>query len=393
MKRFFALFLSVSLLLGIAKAYAEVINFEDLSLNDESYWNGSDESGGFTSNNVFFNNNYDTTWGSWDGFSYSNRTDTEISGLDSQFNAITGGGVNGSSIYAVGYYSTFTIAPPTVTFPTEQEVTGAYFTNTNYAYYSMLNGDDFAKKFEESDWFKLTITGKDEDENVTGSVDVFLAEGTDIVNHWLWLDLSMLGNVKYLEITLSSSDITVINDSVMMNTPAYFCMDNLNANPPSTGKDNYQYPYIFPGFLGIYPLGSYFGTLNNNSRPYSAYLNMSSFGRYFNPYPLAGYHGTSPLIGPGASYSGHYSGLYYIPGSSFNSNSLTGGYLNSNALGSQKNVNFFGNYYGLYSQAGYINPHLIMPLGEYFNSNIFTGYPLFNTWNNYSGNYPFTGFF
>lgn len=242
MKKFFALFFLISLLLGIAKVYAEVIDFEDLSLNDESYWNGSDESGGFTSNNVFFTNNYDTTWGSWDGFSYSNRNDTEISGWDSQYNAITGKGVNTSSIYAVGYYSTYTMTPLLITFPMEQEVTGAYFTNTNYAYYSMLNGDDFAKKFEEGDWFKLTITGKDADENVTGSIDVFLAEDTEIVNDWEWSDLSMLGNVKYLEFTLSSSDTGAFG----MNTPAYFCMDNLNGNSPSAGKDNYQYPYILP---------------------------------------------------------------------------------------------------------------------------------------------------
>lgn len=389
MKRFFALFFLVSLLLGIAKVYAEVISFEDLSLNDESYWNGSDESGGFTSNNVFFANNYDTTWGSWDGFSYSNKTDTEISGWDSQFNAITGEGVNGSSIYAVGYFSTYTMTPLIVTFPMEQEVTGAYFTNTNYAYYSMLNGDDFAKKFEEGDWFKITITGKDTDENVTGSVDVFLAEGTEIVNDWVWSDLSMLGNVKYLELTLSSSD----TGNFGMNTPAYFCMDNLNDTPPSTGKANYQYHYTFPDLLGINLLSSYLGSFNNKSQSYSAYSNISSFGRYSSAYPLAGYPGTSQSISPMTSYFNQHSGLYFMPGSLFNGNSLSGGYLNSNALSPQINTNFFVNYNGIYSQPGFTNHYLMMPLGEYINNNIFSGYPLFNAWNNYSGNYPFTGFF
>jgi hypothetical protein len=202
-------------------ASAAVINFKDLSLQDESYWNGSDESGGFTSGGAIFNNNYDTDWDSWDGFSYSNLTDITAEGYTAQYNAITGSGALNTSTYAIGYYSTSAASPPTVTLSAEQTLSGAYFTNNNYAYYSMLKGDQFAKKFEEGDWFKLTITGKDGSGNVTGTVDVYLATGTEIVDTWEWVDLTSLGSVKSLEFTLSSSD----TGDYGMNTPAYFVMD------------------------------------------------------------------------------------------------------------------------------------------------------------------------
>jgi len=222
MKKFLVSFLSLFFLTtGVASA--AVSTFDDLSLDAESYWNGSDGSGGFTSSGASFNNNYNADWGSWDGFSYSNITDTATDGLDGQYSAIAGGGAGGSTNYAVAYYSSFAANPPTVTLPAAQVVNGAYFTNNNYPYYSMLNGDQFAKKFEEGDWFKLTITGKDASGAETGTADFYLADGTDIVNTWTWVSLTSLGAVKTLEFTLTSSD----TGEWGMNTPAYFAMDSL----------------------------------------------------------------------------------------------------------------------------------------------------------------------
>jgi len=224
-KYYMLLFIALFFLCGLTSAKAEISDFEDLVLDPNSYWKGSDESGGFVSGNAYFVNNYNTTWGSWDGFSYSNLSDPNRTGSEAQYNAITGDGVNGSNNYAVGYYSSFAQDPnkPTVIFQKAQTITGAYFSNSNYAYYSMHDGDTFAKKFEEGDWFKLTITGKNANDESTGSVDVLLAKDTDIVNTWIWTNLSSLGMVKILEFRLSSSDVGACG----MNTPAYFCMDNL----------------------------------------------------------------------------------------------------------------------------------------------------------------------
>jgi hypothetical protein len=207
-------------------ASAAVIDFEDLSLSAESYWNGSDGSGAFTSGGATFSNDYNAQWASWDGFSYSNLTDTTTEGFAGQYSAIAGGGARNTDTYVIAYCSAFAASPPTVTFSAAQTVTGASVTNNNYAYYSMLKGDQFAKQFEEGDWFTLTVTGKDADGNVTGTVDFNLATGTDIVNTWEWVDLRSLGAVKSLEFTLSSSDTGEFG----MNTPAYFAMDFLN--PP-----------------------------------------------------------------------------------------------------------------------------------------------------------------
>jgi hypothetical protein len=118
-------------------------------------------------------------------------------------------------------------------------VDGLYVTNNNYAYYSMLNGDAYAKKFggvsgDEADWFLLTITGKDAGETEVGSVEFYLADyrfadnGQDyIVNTWEYVDLMGLGMVNSLEFSLSSSDM----GSYGMNTPGYFAMDTVVPEP------------------------------------------------------------------------------------------------------------------------------------------------------------------
>jgi hypothetical protein len=218
-------------------AGADIANFDDLGLAPESYWNGSDGSGGFASGSAYFNNNYDSTYGSWDGFSYSNITDTTSSGWTAQYNAITGGGQNGSANYGIGYVGW--AEPPTITLNTAGVVEGLYVTNNNYAYYSMLNGDAFAKKFggsggDDQDWFLLTIRGKDVEESATGTIDFYLADyrfadnSQDyIVKTWEYVDLSSLGEVKSLEFSLSSSDVGEWG----MNTPAYFALDTIIPEP------------------------------------------------------------------------------------------------------------------------------------------------------------------
>jgi len=216
---------------------AIVADFDDLNLAPESCWNGSDESGGFTSGNAWFNNNYDTTYGSWDGFSYSNITDTTSSGWTAQYNVITGVGQNGSANYGIGYVGW--TEPPTVTLNSAGVVESLYVTNNNYAYYSMLNGDEFAKKFggesgDDEDWFLLTIMGKDAAGDITGVVDFYLADyrfsdnSLDyIVDTWEFVDLSLLGMVNTLEFALSSSDVGQWG----MNTPAYFAVDTIVPEP------------------------------------------------------------------------------------------------------------------------------------------------------------------
>jgi len=252
--------LSVVLLSICSSAQALIeVDFEDLTLPDsESSWSGnypSDGTGGtgemtaFVSSGVSFGNFSDGDWYFWEGFAYSNMSDTTTAGYGNQYSAYPGTGYNaGDDIYAVGYVGFSTI--PTVTFNAETSVIGGYFTNTTYAGLAMRDGDDPAKQFggvagDDPDWFILTITGRDASGFVTDAVDFELADyrfadnGQDyIVDSWEYVDLSSLGSVMSMEMTLSSSDV----GDWGMNTPSYFAMDNLVVVPE-------------PGTLGLLAMG------------------------------------------------------------------------------------------------------------------------------------------
>lgn len=207
------------------------IDFEELSLDESGYWNGSDGSGQFVSENFTFLNSYNSDWASWSGFAYSNLTDTETEGYTNQYSSFAGSGAGGSEKFGLGC----NYGPSEIEFTQATAVEFAWFTNNTYAALSMKNGDAFAKKFGgddgmDEDWFLLTVEGFNENEEPTGTVEVYLADYrfTDkvndyIVEDWIKTDLSSLGAVKKLTFTLSSSD----TGDYGMNTPAYFCIDNI----------------------------------------------------------------------------------------------------------------------------------------------------------------------
>lgn len=211
-------------------ANASVANFDDLTLNSGSYWKGADFSGDFTSGGAVFNNNF-TDWGygmtSWDGWAYSNMSDTTTPGFGNQYSAITGSAHSGSN-YGIAYIGWTEL--PSITFESASIVQSIYVTNTTYAYLAMLNGQAPANEFGIDDWFLLTITGLDESGEETGVVEFYLASEGNIVNTWQNISLSSLGLVKSIEFSLSSSDYDIDNG---MNTPAYFAIDTVVIPEPS----------------------------------------------------------------------------------------------------------------------------------------------------------------
>lgn len=215
--------------------HAATIDFSDLSLGSNSFWNGSTGAGAFNSGGANFNNYYDSTWDSWSGWSYSNITDNTTAGYGNQYSAIAGGGAGGTgSIYAVA--NSFSPNDAYINLPGGSRIGSLTITNATYAYFSMLNGDQFAKKFggasgNDPDFFFLTVTGYDAPGatgNATGSVDFYLADyrfadnSQDyIVSSWSSVDLSSLNaNTASLGFGLTSSDTGVYG----MNTPAYFAL-------------------------------------------------------------------------------------------------------------------------------------------------------------------------
>ncbi|HEX4613395.1 MAG TPA: DUF4465 domain-containing protein, partial [Urbifossiella sp.] len=175
-----------------------VVDFSDLSLAPNTYQNGSDGSGGFNSGGAGFNNSYDTTFGSWTGWTYTNvnYTDTTLypnypndADFTYQYGAYPGTAPGGSGNYAVAFISS---PATTIAIPSGMQVQSAMFTNTTYAALSMLNGDGFAKQFGPTDFFLLTITGKDAAGNVVGTVPFYLAQNGTVVTSWQSVDLSPL---------------------------------------------------------------------------------------------------------------------------------------------------------------------------------------------------------
>ena len=106
------------------------------------------------------------------------------------------------------------------------KVPGMYVNNTTYAYASMTKGDDFAgEPFGDDDWFLLTVNGSLNGKAVNTSVEFYLAKGKNIVTEWTYVDLSKLGEIDALSFALTGSR----TGDYGLNTPAYFCIDNLGA--------------------------------------------------------------------------------------------------------------------------------------------------------------------
>lgn len=214
-----------------------ISDFENLNLPADTFWNGSDLSGGFTSAFASYSSTYDATYMSWGGFAYSSKTDSVTSGYSNMYSSIAGGGHN-SATYGVAYISPYS-GPASISLnPLASNIAleGFYISNNTYAYISMRDGDAYSKKFggiscNDSDWFMLTVSGFN-DGVFTDSMQFFLADfrfadnSLDyIIRDWSFVDLSSLGAVDSLSFALSSSD----NGIYGMNTPAYFCMDNLES--------------------------------------------------------------------------------------------------------------------------------------------------------------------
>ena len=128
-----------------------------------------------------------------------------------------------------------------VMLPVRATVPGMYVNNTAWVVDAILNGDGMSvepdsttgKPFGENDYFVLAIGGiqldvQNDTSYVTGVTTFDLARGTEYVNEWTYVDLSVLGEVDVVMFQLASSK----QNAAGMTTPAYFCMDNFGAAAP-----------------------------------------------------------------------------------------------------------------------------------------------------------------
>ncbi|MBL7110557.1 MAG: DUF4465 domain-containing protein [Bacteroidales bacterium] len=210
----------------------DFIDFEDLTLDETGYWNGSDGSGGFEVGNAFFPNTF-TDWGggitSWSGFAYSNHTNRTTPGYENQYSSYFGSGVGGSATYAI------LTEGDTLIFDIPEKVEFLYVTNSTYAALSMREGDMFAKKFggesgNDPDFFNLKLEPFDEQGQKKGTLTINLADFTNednskdyIANGWTRLPLEDFGFIKKIAFSFESSDVGEYG----INTPKYACIDNI----------------------------------------------------------------------------------------------------------------------------------------------------------------------
>jgi hypothetical protein len=234
---FTALFSAIAL---FSTAQEVIVDFEALSLpGAESFYNGADAAGAFTTQGATFSNTYTAEGGYWNGFSYSNTTDVITVDYDNQYSAYAGSGANGSANYGVFYPAGI------ITFATPVEAYSMKVTNTTFTGLTMLNGDAFSKQFgsvngpngepdgtEGADYLRVWIYGLDQEfQKTDDSVVFYLADyrfpendSDYVLNTWKKVDLSPLGNIFGLGFKFESSDTGQFG----INTPTYFAVDNLS---------------------------------------------------------------------------------------------------------------------------------------------------------------------
>lgn len=205
----------------------------DLDYDADGVWARNDESGFINIGDYEFSHSideYDWVW----GFTASKlEDDNEYNpGYEHPYAVIYNGSFNSAySPYLVGAWNTSETDDTAFDdrscrmYDEEGELfmpQSITVNNNTYAYYVMLNGNDFTKKFDDNDWFKLIINGVHQDGSVA-SVEVYLANEGKIMNQWTDVDLSGLGICTGLYFTMASSS----NNEWGMLTPGYFCVGKL----------------------------------------------------------------------------------------------------------------------------------------------------------------------
>ena len=232
-------------------------DFENLSLDTNSFFDGSDLSGdpdnpdysaNFSSANCSFDNIWNTKYDYWkSGWSYSNMTDSLNSVILNPYSTKAGSGYGGSENYVIGKSGSY------LTYNSPVEFT-AFISNNTYTANSMRDGDQFAKKFTnaDKDYLKLHFHGYLNGTIIDSSM-VYLADFTHtdssldyIVNVTPGFDWQLIGiptnNVDSVVFKLESSDVGAFG----MNTPDFYCMDNVGSYPLSTNEISENKFSIYP---------------------------------------------------------------------------------------------------------------------------------------------------
>ena len=214
-------------------------DFEDLGLQAESYWHGTENGETtFTSRDFTFTH-YNTEWGSWNQFAYSNVTATDFDAAnyaEHQYRNVVGKGAENTKTFGVGFdageFGTPRIKVNASLAPDGVTMDYVYVTNAAYTVSTMEKGDAYGNEaFKQGDWALLEIRGIQANGDVN-KIDVYLADFRSenasehyIVKDWKKVNLGALGKVKELVFNVSSSRVNEYGNLL----PAYFCIDQLKS--------------------------------------------------------------------------------------------------------------------------------------------------------------------
>lgn len=218
-------------------AYAEVdvygiretADFEGIVEEGKTFWPGRVYDDPYASESKFysggfsFTNTFSPVMGNYcGGFMVSESTDKDFdaaSYFEDQFNSVSGSAAAGKG-FMLGYPS---YARAEITILADEdgaELEGCDLTNNMYFYNSAAVGDSFSKPFAKGDFHTVIFTG-DNGKTVSFNLADFRDNDASkhfILNEWRHCDLSPLGKVKQITVSIQSSNEFV---------PTYFCMDNL----------------------------------------------------------------------------------------------------------------------------------------------------------------------
>jgi hypothetical protein len=251
-----------------ARGEVLTVDFEDVSLGDAAYLDGSytdqalddpaPQGGGsgrsravpFVSRGTSFANWYDRDWFAWTGFAITSVNNPIPSSpvYENQYSAAAGPAFAGTR-YAIAYQSSYGLAP-VIELPLGYDAASIRVTNTTYtsaviragsAPYARQFGNDPATPGGETsypDVFSVTFTGYaggNATGSVLGSVEFLLADyrfaddSQDfIVDDWREVNLSALAGARSIGLSWFSTDTSTYDGITYINTPTYLALDNLS---------------------------------------------------------------------------------------------------------------------------------------------------------------------
>lgn len=205
---------------------SSIFKFSHLAVPDWYFWTG------FTVSNAADNENHLETTGDWVANQWGTMPKGGVDGIGSPFLVAFADHKPADGILSPNQPIDITQFSCSIELTDNENTYEAISTKvaiSPWAYYGILNGDSFARKFEEGDYFALHVYGVNKDMKLTSETPVthYFVDFRDgiapISTHWNEVDLSSLGEVKYLLFFLETTDVGEWG----ANTALYFTMDKL----------------------------------------------------------------------------------------------------------------------------------------------------------------------